>query len=133
MSNENLFGGGGYVAAGAACGATLRYYLGEYGKRRGWVPHTTLLINTMGSFVLGGLVGAAPPTRLMLFAGTGFCGGFTTFSTYSVEMMKLVHTGKVREAIGYVVFSNVLSIGAAAVGMRMGSSKSVTNFLKALK
>ena len=75
----------GCVAAGAAGGALLRYGVSEWGKGKGQGPAAILLINVVGSFVLGGCTGALPGTRAALLVGTGFCGSFTTFSTYSVD------------------------------------------------
>src|SRR5690348_10765046 len=77
------------VALGGAAGSVLRYWMGLalLGVSRG-IPVNTLVINVAGAFVLGVILAAVPaahtPTRLLL--ATGFCGGFTTFSTFSAEV-----------------------------------------------
>ena len=75
------------VGSGAVGGAVARYAVATYGKRRGALhPWPTTLVNLAGSFVLGAVVAStALPPRAKLLVGTGFCGSFTTFSTYSVE------------------------------------------------
>jgi CrcB protein len=66
--------------------------------------------------VSGGLShGLTPRTKLLL--GVGFCGSFTTFSTYSVDIANMIHNGQTAKAFGYVATNNVGGIAAAAVGM----------------
>ena len=84
-------------------------------------PLATLLINVTGSLLLGlltGLVlydGVADGWRVVL--GTGFCGGFTTFSTASVSGVRLAGAGRPRLAALYVLGTLALSTAAAAVGL----------------
>lgn len=110
------------VFAGGAIGAPSRYLLDSYVRRRtgGRFPYGTLLVNVAGCLLLGLLAGAAGSGDLSsgaeLLLGTGFCGGLTTFSTFSVEAIELVQHRRGPAAAGYVVASCALGIGAAAVG-----------------
>lgn len=91
-----------YVALGAAVGAPLRFLAAL------WLPgpRATLLVNVIGSALLGGLVHASPSVAALL--GTGLCGALTTFSTFSVEVAQA-------RSWRYVVATLVLCLGAAAV------------------
>jgi CrcB protein len=107
------------LAVGGGAGANARYWLGKLVARaQGAVefPWATLLINVSGSVVLG-LVAAAylghpDPARRnwYLLLGTGFCGGFTTFSTFSYEAMKLMQDGRPGSAAAYVLASVVAGL-----------------------
>ena len=55
--------------------------------------------------------------RAKLLAGVGFCGSFTTFSTYSVDIVNMIGRGEAARALGYVAFNNIGGVGAAAAGM----------------
>lgn len=117
-----MLSNGGCVAVGAAGGALLRYGIGEYGKRRGASATYIMMVNVLGSFLLGSVTGALPGTQAALLVGTGFCGAFTTFSTYSVDVVKLASAGHYIPAAGLAISTNVLSIGAAAAGLSLGAS-----------
>lgn len=102
-----------YVALGAALGGVCRY-LGMSLVSR-WAgesfPWGTLLVNLLGSFLLGAILGGdvlvadggAGPTRLEAFAGAGFCGGLTTFSTFSLQNLSLLSRGERRKLAGNMV------------------------------
>lgn len=103
------------VASGGALGSLLRW-LAETAlpAAAGGVPWATVLVNVVGSAVLGAVVallGSGAPTR-RAFLGTGVLGGFTTFSTYAVQVALL---GQVVPALalGYAVLTPVLCVGAA--------------------
>jgi len=74
-----------------------------------------LVVNVVGS-AIGGVLLATTSGDLRLVLLTGFCGGLTTFSTFSVETVQLVLDGKSRVAVLSVVANLVLGIGAAALG-----------------
>lgn len=91
------------------------------------VPLGTVVINVTGSFLLGLLTGlfavsSADSTGAALKAviGTGFCGGYTTFSTASVEAARLWSAEGPRIGIRYAVATLVASLAAAAVGVALG-------------
>ena len=109
------------VFIGAGIGGLLRYGVGLVvpAVGGGKFPLATLLINVVGSAILAGLsawfMSKDENTRwLVLLLTTGFTGGFTTFSTFSVETLRLLHEGNWRVASLYVVLSLVLSLAAAA-------------------
>jgi CrcB protein len=109
----------------AAVGAPARYLLdGVVQERTGGVePWGTLVVNVVGSFTLGLLTGAglyhglAAPARTAL--GTGFCGAFTTFSTFTFETVRLAEEGANRAAVVNVAVSLVLGLAAAAAGLAL--------------
>ncbi|GAA2749320.1 fluoride efflux transporter FluC [Amnibacterium kyonggiense] len=117
------------VAAGGAVGTAAREGLALVVPPLGRVPLAILLINVVGAFVLGALLEAlvrrGPDEgrrRLVRLAvGTGFCGGFTTFSTLAVATAELLRAGATGVALGYAVGSVVLGAVAAWTGVLVGS------------
>lgn len=114
------------VGIGGAIGSIVRYLVGEWasGKLGAAFPWGTLLINGLGSLVLGVIVGATAAGRLppsgKLLLGTGFCGGFTTFSTFSVETMALLEKNELATAALYLTSSVGLGLAGAALGLFVG-------------
>lgn len=109
------------VLGAGAVGAVLRYALSRaFPVRPGHLPGGILIVNVMGSALAGALIGlaerAALDADLRLVLVTGFCGGLTTFSTWSVETIELFDGGRWRAAILNVVVTLALGI-AATVGM----------------
>jgi CrcB protein len=116
-----------YIALGSAAGGVTRYLVGLAIQQRATTafPVSTLVINITGSLLLGFLVRytmgsttISPDVRAMLT--TGFCGGYTTFSTFSFETVSLIQAGDWRRAFVYVTASAVLSIAACFVGFELG-------------
>ncbi|WP_432520453.1 fluoride efflux transporter CrcB [Kineococcus sp. SYSU DK006] len=112
-----LAGGLGAAARFAVDGAVRA-------RRAGDLPWGTLVVNVTGSFLLGlltGLVlaGAGDAWRLVL--GTGFCGGFTTFSTAAVDTVHLARRGALRAAAANLGGNLVLTLLAAALGLRLAA------------
>ena len=109
------------VLAAGAVGAVLRYALSRaFPVRPGHLPGGILIVNVVGSGLAGALIGVAERAALdgdlRLVLVTGFCGGLTTFSTWSVETIELVDGGRWRAAILNVVMTLVLGIAAAVGG-----------------
>ena len=117
------------VAAGGAIGSLVRFWLTGVmtdltGPRFPW---GTLLINVLGSFVIGLVAGITLiPARvavhpdLRIFLMTGICGGFTTFSAFSLQTLELMQGGEVVAAMGYAAGSVVLCVTAAFGGWMLG-------------
>ena len=112
-----------WVALAGGAGALARFVLDGAARGR-WsatFPWATVAINVSGSFVLGVLTGLVlfhgEPDTLRLVLGTGFCGGYTTFSTASVETVQLARRGAVVAAAGNALGTLVLAVGAGALGL----------------
>jgi fluoride exporter len=113
------------VAVGGGVGAALRFVLDGLVKARvSGFPLGTALINVTGSFVLGGITGLGEAGTLLPTAvavlGTGMMGGYTTFSTASVETVQLLRSGRTRAAVLNGLGMLVVSVGAAALGLWLG-------------
>ena len=110
------------VAFGGAIGAIARYSIGNWTRARygEGFPIGTLFVNVTGSFMLGVVVGLAMAGRLSpqgkLLLGTGFMGAFTTFSTFSVDSVRLLEEGRPGAALGYVGANVVVGAVAAWAG-----------------
>lgn len=116
-----------YVAAGGAAGSVLRFVLSGLIQRATPVafPSGTLIVNITGSLLLGLLMSymlgsgvGSPSVRALLT--TGFCGGFTTFSTFSYETITLLEDGDWRRAVLYASLSLVCSLVAIWLGIAAG-------------
>lgn len=109
-------------AAGALCRGLVQTAIGSPGTSGADWPSDTLVVNLVGSFLLGWLLAwlheVAPTARVPRpLLGTGFCGGFTTFSTFAVEFTTRTAQSHAPLAFGYVVASVVLSLAAAVLGI----------------
>jgi CrcB protein len=116
-----------YIALGSAIGGVARYLLGGLIQRfsGGSFPSGTLLVNLTGSFVLGFLYRYAsdsaaitPEVRALLTIG--LCGGYTTFSTFTYETVRLLEDGETVRAIVYIGLSVLLGLGAMVLGLAAG-------------
>jgi len=111
------------IAVGGAVGSLLRYLIGGVVQRMSasGFPVGTMFVNVSGCFLIGILVRQflnmqlTPEARAFLVVG--FCGGFTTFSTFSAETLGLIEGGEYGRAMGYVILSVVLCLGATFAGM----------------
>ena len=112
------------VGAGGALGAISRYGVGLVATYLAGpsFPWGTLTVNIVGSFIMGLMIAIfahfwQPPEAWRLFLVTGFLGGFTTFSTFSLDIVTLYERGDVYHALLYGMASIVLSVSALFVGM----------------
>ena len=113
------------LVLGGAIGAPARYLVDGVvqSRSRGVFPWGTFVVNVSGSFVLGAVTGAAlyhglgplPKTAV----GTGFCGAYTTFSTFSYETLSLLEEGSVATASSNAIASVVIGLVAAAAGIAL--------------
>ena len=107
------------VALGGALGAAGRYLLSLIPLSAGF-PLTTLLTNFLGAVVIGAVAQAAGQLPLspgaVLFLKSGLCGGFTTFSTFSLETVTLLERGRWLAGGGYALSSVALCLGGVLLG-----------------
>ena len=112
------------VGTGGAIGAMLRYGISQLpplSSSSSLFPVATLIVNVFGAFIIGLIAGCLIRTQLLSPASTsfwkaGFCGGLTTFSTFSLETVGLIDKGHWGIASGYIVASVVLTIIGVVVG-----------------
>lgn len=118
------------VALGGAIGTVARYLAGlAAAPISGTLPWGTILINIAGSFLIG-LVGTLTlahgrypvPETARLFVMVGFCGGFTTFSSFSLQTLDLLRAGAMGRAAVNVAVSLLLCLAAVAVGHFAGAA-----------
>ncbi|HXD88742.1 MAG TPA: fluoride efflux transporter CrcB [Urbifossiella sp.] len=124
----------GLLAGGGAVGTLARYWLGVLVKQvqqARWplleFPVATLLINVSGSMILGFVAAyflshpdpARRSANLYLLLGAGFCGGFTTFSTFSLEAFELIRDERWGSAIAYTLGSVVAGIFGVWLALRI--------------
>jgi fluoride exporter len=121
-----------YVALGSAIGGVSRYLLGGLVQRMldTTFPAGTLLVNVTGSFLLGAIIRYALETpsltpEVRAFLTIGFCGGYTTFSTFSYETMALLEDGEWARAGVYITASVILSLVATFLGLALARQVSI--------
>lgn len=111
------------LALAGGLGAAVRFMLDGLirARVRTALPWATIFINVSGSLLLGFLAGLVmegqAPESLQLILGTGFLGGYTTFSTASLETIRLVQSGRMGLALVNGLGSMAISVGAAAAGV----------------
>ena len=110
------------VMLGGAIGSALRYLVSQWlPTAAGTLPLSTLLVNAIGSGLLGALTVLTSrytmlSTELTLLLGVGLCGGFTTFSTVTVEALLLAENDRLGLGVLYALLSLVLGVLAALAG-----------------
>jgi CrcB protein len=114
------------VAAGGFVGAPTRLLADRFVADRIETdfPLGTFLVNMSGSLILGFLSGLGLaghlPSDVEALAGTGFCGAYTTFSTWSYETVRLLEEGELLEAMANSLVSLVAGLAAAGAGLALG-------------
>lgn len=122
------------IAAGGALGTLLRYVVSglDYKFSNGVFPFSTLVVNLSGSLVIGFLWGlfeqSSAPAYIRMFIFIGILGGFTTFSTFSLENFNLLRDGEFKIAFANIILTNVLGIGLVYFGFIM--SRFLINLFK---
>ncbi len=113
-----------YVALGSAVGGASRFALSTFVQQRASsaFPFGTLIVNITGSLILGfilryALASPSVSAEVRALLTTGFCGGYTTFSTFSYESIALIEDGDYRRAAIYIVLSVVVSLIATFLGI----------------
>ena len=111
------------VFLGGGLGSTLRYGVGKWlNPDVTGFPYGTFLANILGSLIIGVLLGFAAKNQsisqnTMLFLATGFCGGFTTFSTFAYENQEFLKSGEFGLFAAYTIASFVVGFGAVFFGI----------------
>lgn len=113
------------VAIGGAIGSVVRYALALWANQGTW-PYGTWLVNVIGSFCIGLLFTYGKQqqwmsTELYLFFTVGMMGGFTTFSTFSMETVTMLHNGETAKALLYISLSLACALLATAFGWWLGT------------
>jgi CrcB protein len=114
-----------WIALGGALGSIARFWCS--GTVAGLIGETfpwgTLLVNVVGSFIIGFAATSMGPDGRMFFGTTtrqfvmtGFCGGYTTFSSFSLQTLNLLNDGEFGRALGYIGLSNALCLLAVWAG-----------------
>ena len=106
------------IGIGGALGAITRYFISKYLFIESTFPSSTLIINLVGSLLLGFLIFSAfiKKHEIYLMITTGFLGAFTTFSTFSFELLHFLQQDQILLALLYTILSAVGGIGFAATG-----------------
>ncbi len=118
----------GYIAAGSVLGGVARYLLSLLIELIPGFPWATLFVNVTGSFIIGFYSTLSGPdgrlfasARQRQFVTTGFCGGYTTFSTFSLETFRLLEGGMARNAFLNIAVSIVTWLVAVWLGYVLAS------------
>ena len=109
------------VGVGGFIGSVFRYLIGLIPfLNRHDIPFQTLAVNVLGAVLIGMIVKSAETSGpVLLFIKVGICGGFTTFSTFSLEALGLLESGKISAFTVYVAVSVILCIGGVWAGRAM--------------
>ncbi|HEX8297360.1 MAG TPA: CrcB family protein [Chthoniobacteraceae bacterium] len=111
------------VALGSALGGVLRFWLGELASDKLGAPHHgTLVVNVSGSLIIGAIAAAGPQPFTRQLVIIGLLGGYTTFSSFSLQTLELVHAGRWATAGWNVLLSLVLSLAAVWLGHLCGAA-----------
>ena len=111
------------IFTGGGIGAVLRFLVGLLCKNHNWtLPIATFSVNIVGSFIIGfvltyNIVKTDFSPTVKLFLTVGFCGGLTTFSTFSAECLDYLASGKVTEFLLYTLLSVTICVVAAGLGV----------------
>ena len=110
-----------FVGAGGLAGAVARHVVGSHVEDD---TLDTFAVNVVGSFLLGAVIAVptgGPLDPLALAVGTGFCGAFTTFSSFAFETVRLAETGRPRRAIANAFGTLAAALLAVSMGAAVAS------------
>ena len=112
------------VGFGGAVGSMLRYGVTLLCSAMNLTSIVaTFSVNMLGSFIIGMLTGCCREGTLLLLLTVGFCGGFTTYSTFSVQNVRLLQDGKIGLATAYIIVTVVVCVLMAWLGYRIVQSR----------
>jgi len=111
------------VALGGAAGAPARYLLDKAitARQSSQFPWGTFVVNMLGCLALGVLAGTTLAGHVFALLGTGFCGAFTTYSTFAYEAVALAERRAVRSSAAYTLGSVAVGLMLAAAGYALTS------------
>ena len=111
-----------FVFVGGGFGSVLRFVIAKWlNNTENGLPYGTFAANIIGSLLIGIILGLAAKNETLsqsqtLLLATGFCGGFTTFSTFARENVQFFKSGEPLHALTYVLASNIFGLTLVAVG-----------------
>ncbi|MCP3739005.1 fluoride efflux transporter CrcB [Rossellomorea sp. BNER] len=110
------------ICLGGFLGAILRYGFGIFIRKRfhSSFPLATFIVNILGSFLLGYIIGYGIGGYTLALLGTGFLGSFTTFSTFKLDSIRLINQKKLRTFIGYIFATYFFGVLLAFIGFYIG-------------
>mgnify|MGYP002713220103 CR=1 FL=1 len=112
-----------FVFIGGGTGSVLRYLIGRYlNNPTSGIPYGTFLVNILGSFLIGVILGLALKNEAVsqnqtLLLATGFCGGFTTFSAFAYENHLFIKSGNFTLLFIYTTISIIVGLAAVFFGV----------------
>ncbi len=110
------------VFIGGGCGSVCRFGVSTLWRTPSGIPWATLLANITAAFLLGlfcsARIRATIPNDVYLLLTAGFCGGFSTFSTFSLETVQLLRSGQIVLALSNIAFNTLLSLLMVYIGSR---------------
>jgi fluoride exporter len=112
-----------WVALGSALGGVARYWFTTVTNQMVGAdfPWSTIAINVLGSLVIGMVAARSPSDAVRLFVMVGICGGFTTFSAFSLQTFALLQEGQPFKALANVLLSVLVCLAATWAGWRLAS------------
>lgn len=109
---------------GGAAGSMLRYGITLLGQALDLSGNiATFSVNILGSFLIGLFSGCCKDATLLLLLTVGLCGGFTTFSTFSMQNVRMLQEGKIGLAAVYIIATVTVCIFMAWLGYRLGQTR----------
>ncbi len=112
-----------YVIIGSSIGGAARYLSQEFVQKNfpSYIPLSTLSVNVIGSFIIGIIYALAEKSKISaevrILIASGFCGGFTTFSSFAFENIKLLQDGEYFNTALYVLLSLIIGFAAVYLGI----------------
>ena len=112
------------VGLGGAAGSMLRYGMTLLCSALSLSGNVaTFAVNILGSFLIGLFTGCCREGSLLLLLTVGICGGFTTFSTFSMQNVRMLQEGRIGTALIYILATIIVCIAMAWLGYRLGQSR----------